>query len=269
MAARASLLSDEMAIHRATARNFSTETENRIHSDEVAAQFGFAGALVPGSAVFGHMTYPLVDTLGAGWLADFTADLRLFKPAYHGDELAIEYTRQDDEHTVRCHARGVLLAELLSRPLADGGERATNAATAAPATAPDERPEIHWDNVEVGVGFPLWTWAPDALANAEAAAQVEDDLACYREGVVHPHAILNAANRAFTRRYRLPAWIHVSSALRFHRQLRVGDRIEVRTVPSRKWQRKNYQFVDLEMAFAVDGNVATQITHTSIFHIGR
>ena len=36
-----------------TARNFSVNTENRIHSDEIAARFGFEGALVPGAAVFG------------------------------------------------------------------------------------------------------------------------------------------------------------------------------------------------------------------------
>ena len=262
-----------MTVYRTTARNFSTNTENRIHSDEVAAQFGFAGALVPGSAVFGHMTYPLVEALGEEWLADFSADVRLLKPAYDGDELTIEYTRDGDEHVVQCRARGVLLAELHSRRLASGDRPARPIQNAGEPTSSsatvDERPEIHWDNVEVGAPFPVWTWTPDALANAEAAAQVEDDLPCYGDGLVHPHAILNTANRAFTRRYRLPAWIHVSSALRFRRQLRVGDDVQVQTVPTRKWRRKNYEFVDLDMVFVVDGTVATEIKHTSIFRIVR
>ena len=253
-----------MRIHQATARNFSAETENRIHSDEVAAQFGFAGALVPGAAVFGHMTRPLVDAVGTDWLANWTADVRFLKPAYHGDVLIIRHEVVGSEHTVGCHARGVLLAELTStlNKTAESDPAAIGAGAAI-----DERPEIHWDNVAVGEPFPAWTWSPDAIANAESAAQVEDDLDCYRHGVVHPNAILGTANRAFTRRYLLPAWIHVGSTVSFRKLLRVGDAVEVRTVPTRKWRRKGHEFVSLDIAYLVDGVLATEIRHVSIFRV--
>jgi len=58
-----------VAVHHATTRNFAGETENRIHSDEVAARFGFEGALVAGAAIFGHMTHPPVESLGTDWLS--------------------------------------------------------------------------------------------------------------------------------------------------------------------------------------------------------
>ncbi|MDE0423058.1 MAG: MaoC/PaaZ C-terminal domain-containing protein [Gammaproteobacteria bacterium] len=253
-----------MRVYQATARNFAEATENRIHSDEVAAQFGFAGALVAGAAVFGHMTRPLVEALGTDWLANWTADVRFLKPAYHGDSLTIHHEAACGEHTVRCHARGVLLAELTStRDETAESEPATIGAGAAI----DERPEILWDNVVVNEPFPAWTWSPDAIANAESAAQVEDDLDCYRSGVIHPNAILGTANHAFTRRYILPAWIHVGSTVRFHRLLRVDDAIEVRTVPTRKWQRKGHEFVSLDIAYLVDGAVAAEIRHVSIFRV--
>ena len=252
-----------MDIYLATARNFSAETENRIHSDEVAARFGFEGALVPGAAIFGHMTRPLLDAVGTHWLSDWKADVRFLKPAYHGDELTIHHEAQGGKHIVRCHARGLLLAEMTTvRRESEGPPSAVD-----PGQPMDERPEIHWDNVEVGKPFPAWTWMPDTIANAEAAAQVEDDLFCYRDGVIHPHAILSTANRAFTRRYRLPAWIHVGSTLRFRRLLRVGDEIDVRTVPRRKWRHKGHEFVELGIAYVVDGAVATEIGHVAIFRI--
>lgn len=256
-------------VYRATARNFAAETENRIHSDEVAAQFGFSGALVPGAAVFGHMTHALVDTLGPGWLAGHSAELSLLKPAYDGDELSIELTSNGNEHEVLCQARGLLLARLRSRRKRVDEGFPLEVPKELDVAAAAERPEIHWDNVEVGVPFPVWTWTPDAVANAEAAAQVDDDLPCYRAGLLHPHAILGAANRAFTRRYVLPAWIHVGSVIRFHRPVFVGDEIRVHTVPARKWRKKNYEFVDLDIAFWVTGGVATEIKHTSIFHVIR
>ena len=252
-----------MSVYLTTARNFSVNTENRIHSDEVAARFGFAGALVPGAAVFGHMAYPLVDTLGPDWLAGSHTSVRFLKPAYDGEGLTVTHDAIGDAHTVRCHARGILLAELHTRSLdPDDGP-----ATVEPGAPVRQRPEIEWDNVIVGEPFPAWTWSPDAVENAESAAQVEDGLACYRAGVLHPHAILSTANRAFTRRYVLPAWIHVGSVVRFRRLVRVGDEIEVRTVPTRKWRRKGHEFVDLGIAYVVDGEVATEIEHTSIFRI--
>ena len=65
----------------------------------------------------------------------------------------------------------------------------------------------------------------------------------------------------------LPAWLHVGSEIRFHRLLRVGDTVEVRTVPTAKWERKGHEFVDLRIVYLVAGEVATEIVHTSIFKI--
>ena len=57
-----------MSVHQPIAINHSHTSENRIHSDDVARAYGFTGALVPGVAVFGHMTYPLTRDLGLDWL---------------------------------------------------------------------------------------------------------------------------------------------------------------------------------------------------------
>ena len=266
-----------MPIHTSTARNYSETTENRIHSDDVAAGFGFAGGLVPGVAVFGHMTYPLVAMLGEDWLCRYQANVRLRLPAYDGDELVIRHTRSGDQHTVLCQARRALSRgargaspsheEALIAELHTGPRELTDVGPIAPGAEVADRPEIHWDNVCVDQPFPAWHWTPDAIENAEAAAQVEDDHALYRSGVVHPHAILSTANRTFTRRYFLPAWLHVGSEIRFHRLLRVGDTVEVRTMPTAKWERKGHEFVDLRILYLVAGAVATEIVHTSIFKI--
>ena len=41
---------EPMNLHTATARNYSEESENRIHSDGAARTFGFDAALVPGAS---------------------------------------------------------------------------------------------------------------------------------------------------------------------------------------------------------------------------
>lgn len=254
-----------MSLYRPTARNFMEASENRMHSDDIAKQLGFDGALVAGVAVFGHMTHPLVCALGADWLEGFTASLRLIKPAYDGDMLSIEHTETNREHLVRCTARGgTLLAELRSQP----GIAPLSELSWWPGGAPvGERPIVEWDAIHENEAFPPWSWIPTEEENATSASQIEDSLELYRTGIVHPQLILSQANSAFSNRFVLPAWLHVGSEVAFRERLMVGDEVEVRTVPTHKWRKKDHEFVELHVAYVVGETVKTEITHTAIFKV--
>ena len=250
----------------ATARNYSEQSENRMHSDGAARTFGFDGALVPGVAVFGHMTRPLVESLGAAWLSGHTAEVRLIKPAYHGDTLAIEYGEADGEHLIRCSGRSVLISELRSRR----GLPPLDAMAELPGGAPvDDKPEIAWDLIHVGEPFPAFRWTPDLEEHAVYAGQVDDDLPLWGGDLLHPHAILSTANRALSNRFRLPAWLHVGSKITFREPVRIGDEIEVRTVPVEKWRRKGHEFIELYVAYITPDGVKTEIRHTAIYRIAQ
>ncbi|MEE2637572.1 MAG: hypothetical protein VYE68_10100 [Acidobacteriota bacterium] len=255
-----------MSLYQPTARNLLEQSENRIHHNDVARQLGFAGGLVAGVTVFGHMTHPLVRALGADWLAGFTASLRLKKPAYDGDVLSIEHTETNREHLVRCTGRGgTLLAELRSRQgIAPLGELSTRPGGASVA----ERPLVEWDRIHEDEAFPSWSWTPTEEENATSVSEIDDSLELYRTGVVHPHLILSQANSAFSNRFVLPAWIHVGSEVAFRERVMVGDEVEVRTVPVQKWRKKGHEFVELHVAYVVGETVKTEIAHTAIFKVG-
>ena len=53
-----------MKPYQVRTHNASTQSENRMHSDDVARTFGFKGGLVPGVTVFSHMTQPMVAQQG-------------------------------------------------------------------------------------------------------------------------------------------------------------------------------------------------------------
>src|SRR5262245_25232286 len=42
------------------ARNTSSSSENKIHDEQIAREYGFRGALVPGVTVYAYLTHPLV-----------------------------------------------------------------------------------------------------------------------------------------------------------------------------------------------------------------
>src|SRR2546426_7762371 len=62
--------------------------ENKIHEDDVARQYGFKGGLVPGVTVYGWLTHPVVEALGAEWLEKGSFRARFAKPIYF-DEPAV------------------------------------------------------------------------------------------------------------------------------------------------------------------------------------
>jgi acyl dehydratase len=257
-----------MSVHTAIARNFAEASENRIHSDDIARRFGFTGALVPGVTVFGHLAWPLTQHFGERWLHGSWLTTRFVKPAYHGETISVTDRETGAENlAVECtNSAGVLLATLECRIEATQPAVDMHAHVAG-RMEPDTRVEITWDTVHVDEPFARYGWRPDDALNREYATRVDDDRQLFRQGVLHPHAILSQANQVLVRRFVMPAWIHTGSELRLRKLLRVGDEIEVRAVLLEKWERKGHQFIKLYVAYVVRGEVAAEIFHTAIFRV--
>lgn len=270
-----------MSTHQHVATNHSLSSENRIHSDDVAQQYGYRGALIAGVQVFGHMSYPLTETLGDAWMHDAHVSVRLLKPTYHGDRLHMTMTSTDSSNfQIGCHATAgettdevfgshvaTLLALLASpRP---ANELATRVRPEqAPAQAP-ERVEITMGRIELDEPFAAQFWHSTPEENRVFAQQVGDDQSVYQDGLMHPHLVLHYANQALMARFIMPAWLHVGSEIHFHRPLQAGETIEIRCVPTEKWERKGHQFIKLYIAYLVDDEPAVEIEHTAIFNIAR
>jgi acyl dehydratase len=255
-----------MSNYEVVARNFSAGHENRMHSDEIAQKYGFKGALVPGVAVFGHLTHPLVERFGEEWLSHSVCSTRFFKPAYDGDRLVISLEERDGDFLVQGYNEtGELLAELRSS-LSDAMPPAEDQGCFAEPPRDAPREEISWETIAEGQPFPEWHFQLVTDENQRYAEQISDELPLYRF-IAHPHWLLSAANQALTREYLMPAWIHVGSEIRFRELVRVGDTLAVHAVPVEKWERKGHQFVRLYVAYKRLDVLTTEIFHTAIFRV--
>lgn len=259
-----------MSVHTAVARNFAEASENKIHSDDIARRFGFTGALVPGATVFGHLAWPLTQRLGESWLRGSWVTARFIKPAYHGETISLlDRDTGEDSFAVECRNAADVLLATLECTLEEPQPAVDPHASIRGATGAQERVEIAWETVRVDEPFATYLWKPDEAHNREYAARVDDDTELFRDGVLHPHAILSQANQVLVRRFVMPAWIHTGSEIRLRRLLRVGDAIEIRAVPLEKWERKGHQFIKLYVAYEVGGELATEIFHTAIFRVAE
>ena len=256
--------------YQVVARNFSESSENQIHSDEIAKKFGFKGALVPGVAVYGHLTYPLVERFGESWLQNSVGNLRLLKPAYHNDLLDLNLTATNEPDgaeswLVTCNnADGELLATLNSQeqiPAEHNYSELFDRAFKKP-----ERVVISWDTVEPNQPFVPWEFELSQAENSRYTTEVDDKLAVYQQKV-HPHLICSLANTALMNEYIMPTWIHVGTETTHHKALNVGDNITIRSVPIEKWQKKGHEFIRLYVSFWRQEELTTQMLHTAIFKV--
>ncbi len=264
----------ELAPYVVTTHNHATDSENRMHSDAVAQQFGFAGALVPGVTLFAHMTYPLVQAFGERWLGRATGELRLLKPAYDGDRLRIHSRADDGGYVVDCHNdAGVLLARLTTS-MPERSAPPDPRWRTTPARANPPRAGIAEHNIQLDQALAAHAETVSAEANQALARSVTDDLPIWRKPAndilatpLHPLWLAGSCNQAFVRVWEMPSWIHAGTVFTLHRPLRIAQRIEQRTVPIRKWAHKGHAFATLYLAWLVDGEVAAEAQHTAIYRI--
>lgn len=254
--------------YQVVAQNFSAAHENRIHSDDVAQRFGFKGALVPGAAVFGHLTHPLVERFGEAWLGNSASEVRFFKPAYDGDRLTISCAEDATGFHLRCvNADSELLAELHSR-LPETQPDPEPPETFAGQEKPAERTPISWNAVVPHQPFQAFHWQITEERNLQSAREISDDLPIYRYRA-HPHLLLSEINGALTREYLMPAWLHVGSEIRLRKLIKVPDVVRSRTVMLDKWRKKGHEFARTYTVYHRDGELVTDVYHTLIFTVAR
>lgn len=258
--------------HTVHTRNVSINSENRIHDDAEARKYGFAGGLVPGTAVYAHMTYPIVYTFGLDWLGHNVSHLVLLKPAYDGERLTVRTESPHGGHhaaTVRIYNdAGAELARLetgVARALPDPDPLSR----VPPAPPAAERTPISWEAVVPGQALRALHWTPTDQQQEDWCRAVSDPLAVYKasDSPVHPGLILQAANNVLSRHYVLKPWIHTESRILTRGVLRVGKPVEVRGVVTERWEKKGHQFLKLYVAMLNGGGVAVEVYHTAIFQV--
>lgn len=256
---------DEAWRHTVRAVNHATDSQNRIHADDVAAQLGFRGGLVPGVDVFAYLTVPPLQAWGAEWLADGRLDARFVAPVYDGDLVTVRAIAADADSAQ---------LELVNA----AGERCATATAqrvaAAEAPDPEAWPVGRQDSagapasstsLAVGTALVPLEFGFHADKAAGYLAEVNEPSSVYeQERIAHPGWLLRFANLVLANHVRLGPWIHVESDVTFLGLVRDGARVEVRAVVTDEYERKGHRFVVLDVLTTADGSPVQRTTHTAI-----
>lgn len=256
------------------AYNGATESENRIHADDVARRYGFRGGLVPGVTVYAYLVQPAIEEWGVEWLARGAASVVLRKPLYDGTRFTVEVARDaryaylawlvDAEGVVCAEGRVWLQEGLPAIPQRRGDP---------PVPALEVRPLATRETFErlrgARMGSLRVSWSGDGEMGRTTydLADMHDLVRPDRGGLANPAFVLGLANWVLAGNVRLDAWIHTQSEARNLAEVRLGSEIVVEARISDLFERGGHEFVDLDVAAFCLNRAVMAAHHRAIYRL--
>lgn len=258
---------------RVTGYNYAEAHDNKIHSDDVAAQFGFKGGLVPGVGIYAYLTHPIVAALGSEWLQRGALTAKFLSPLYHGEEAVVRATvTQTTPLTLRLELRNsedalcaVGQASLPTAPVE------IQAADFPRAPLPLSRPAATIAHLPVGMVLGSLDWQLDSAALvAKFLSDMRATLPLYfgAEAVCHPAFYLAQANEILMANVKLGPWIHTGSEVQHYALPRPAARLSLRGTVSATEEKRGHEIVTLRLGlFAEETTPIALLRHTAIVRL--
>ena len=251
-----------MPVHRVRAVNTAPDSENKMHDDRVAAQYGFQGGLVPGVTVYGYLTLPVLEHFGEKWLDRGAMNVRFKEPVYAGEDVAIQAQEIDggrlEVSLEGGRATGIAWMDGEPPPANEFADRAL----------PDHGARPPASHESLAVGAVLGT-LHTTLNLAETRVSAPLPAAIGERRVAHPAVLLALGNEILMRNVVLGPWIHAASELRNFSAARDGDVLTVRARVDGKFERKGHEFVVLDVLTRSGQRAVQHIRHTAIWQPRR
>jgi hypothetical protein len=264
--------------YHAVAQQPEHKSNNRMHEDALPQKLGFRGAFVLGVGLYGYMTRALVATLGEAWLSRAVNEVKFIKPVCAGDRIRIETLAVRGREAERAF-------EVTMYNETAGGEVSAKLTSAVPDPFPPVDPTANlapnewegpvtlrrtWDNIVVGKAYRSLHATLTADDNAHWTRVLGDDLAIYRQGErppLHPAHVLRQVQLGYNNQFIGESAVHSSGKAVIRRMLRVGDPVQVLTVPIDKWEKKQNHWLTVYCAVRSRGEVCAEIFHHQIIKL--
>jgi acyl dehydratase len=261
--------------HNVIANNYGADHANKIHSDDGAAKYGFAGALVPGVGIYAYLTRPVVDALGREWLERGTMKARFLHPIYDGEKVR-----------VAGKVIGLDPVELNLEALNSSGVLCASGIAGLPARSP-ELPSDDYPFRSLPDSGNLHPASISAFSPGEVLGSLEFTLdfsgemerflvdvvetsTVYRgaEAVCHPAFFVSQANEIIMHNVRLGPWIHTSSEIQHYSVAMDGERLSLRGRVIEAFEKRGNEYIVADLGlFSERNRPVARIKHTAIIKL--
>ena len=253
--------------HRLTARNTARSSPNKMHDDDVARSYGFAGGLVPGVTVFAWMCGPPLSAFGPVWLEAGTIAARFSRPVYEGDATTVGGTPDGDDLKIEVVARSETCATGVAS--VTNGPLVPEVSSFERAPIPAELPAANAEALIPGSALGTVDVRFSEASAREYLSSIGADQALPRT-VAHPGWMILLGNLALSNNVKLGPWIHVSSDMQLLSEVEDGDEVSALSRVAAIFERKGHHFVELDVLIVAAGTrPAATIRHVAIYEPRR
>lgn len=272
------------------ARNTSAASENKIHDDAVAREYGFRGGLVPGATTYAYLASYLTRTLGAAWAASGRSTVSLVRPVYEGETVQLGATVAEaggdarrGHVTLECWVDGPAgtrraggTAALAWGEPHEPEPRPPFADAALQPRRPEGRGPITVATAPVGAPLPPVLLDAGPEATARYLDEIDDHQPLFRERspfggpLVHPGWYPHIGNQVISRNFLVGPWIHTRSEIRHLAPAQVGGTYRAYGQLIAAFEKRGHEYVtaDVLIADGADRPVA-RVAHTAIVVVAR
>ena len=243
------------------AHNQSPDSQNQIHSDEMAQRYGFKGGLVPGVTLSAYLTQPGVLRWGQSFLTNGFAEIKIVRPVYDTRPFDVAVTLLDDATysaelideagSVRAEARvGLRLqSDERQRPQALGLTPRPDAFIPVAATPGAFRTMMaegcfatryHWHPGHAMASYFLDPESMPSILRLDA----KDPSA---EGFANTSFILGCANWIFAANALMNPWVHLQTTHHQFAAIAPNTEVLAEMVVQDLFERRGHQFADIRV----------------------
>jgi hypothetical protein len=238
----------------AEAFNQAPESENRIHSDEVAKEYGFRGALVPGVTVSAYLSHPAIGAWGKAWLERGRARVVVHSPVYDRETFRVDVSNASssaydaelfDQTGARCATAQVGLPD-------------PDAVPAPPKICHDaildrdfDRPKASRDVMErlriEGLSAMRARWNDEAPITRYTRNPDRMPDCFSKLGFANPAFVLGLTNWALAGNVRMSPWLHLQTDSQNYRSIAANTELVAESAIVELFEKKGHEFIDVDM----------------------
>ena len=231
------------------AYNQVPHSQNKIHGDKFAKEYGFKGGLVPGVTVSAYLIHPAAQAFGMDYVEKGFAHVRVNSPLYDSEEFHV----QIDEQKEAGYSASLIRPE--GKPSATAEVRIVYDLPSAPArrddpVAGEDEPELEAtpENLkrlmDHGCQAFVYRW------------NVEHDMGTYlrdrslmavpfaEEGYANPSFVLGVSNWVLASNALMNPWVHMETRSQNFAAIPGGARVLGEMEITDLFNRKGHEFVD-------------------------
>jgi hypothetical protein len=239
---------------RGEAFNQAPESENRIHSDEVAQEYGFRGALVPGVTVSAYLIHPAVAAWGEAWLERGRARVVVHSPVYDRETFRVEvsdasasaYDAALFDHTgAECATAQVELPDPEAMPAPPKLRR--DAILDRGFDRPRASREVMEQRRSDGLSAMRARWNDAAEITSYLRDPDRMPASFSKRGFANPAFVLGLTNWALAGNVRMSPWLHLQTDSQNYRPIAANTELVVESTIADLFEKKGHEFIDVDM----------------------